>query len=143
MNEPVLIAPEGRLHEESVLIGKRMRAPALPSAEPTVREGVLDIPGELALHHGGRLTGVRLGWRLVGPANAPVSARWAASPRTAACSHVRVSREHSGWWSELAGPGAAARYSPLAHSQLRLPGRQRGVHRARGPAAVVPQPFQL
>jgi homoserine O-acetyltransferase/O-succinyltransferase len=102
MNEPVLIAPEGRLHEDGAPIGKRVRAPVLPSAEPTVREGVLEIPGEVALHHGGRLTGVRLGWRLVGPANAPVvCALGGISAGRYVC---LCDREHSGWWSDFAGP---------------------------------------
>jgi homoserine O-acetyltransferase len=102
MNEPVLIAPEGRLHEEGATIGKRLRAPVLPSAEPTVREGILEIPGELALHHGGRLTGVRLGWRLVGPATAPVVC---AMGGISAGRYVCLGdREHNGWWSEFAGP---------------------------------------
>ena len=92
MNEPVLITPEGRLHEESGPIGKRIRAPVLPAAEPTVRQGVLEIPGELALHHGGRLTGVRLGWRLVGPVNAPVDLRAGWDFRRPVCmSRVTVS----------------------------------------------------
>ena len=103
MSEPVLIAPEGRLHEEGVpIIGKRILAPVLPSAEPTVREGVLEIPGELALYHGARLTGVRIGWRLVGPVNAPVvCALGGISASRFVCSG---DREHSGWWPELAGP---------------------------------------
>lgn len=102
MNEPVLIAPEGRLHEEVGSIGKRVRAPVLPSAEPTVREGVLEIPGELALHHGGRLTGARLGWRLVGPATAPVVCVMGG---ISASRYVCLGdRERSGWWSEIAGP---------------------------------------
>jgi homoserine O-acetyltransferase/O-succinyltransferase len=102
MNEPVLIAPEGRLHEEGLPVGRRIRAPVLPSAEPAVREGVLEIPGELALHHGGRLTGVRLGWRLVGPANAPVvCALGGISAGRYVC---LADREQSGWWPDFAGP---------------------------------------
>src|SRR5579872_2729441 len=102
MNEPVLIAPEGRLHEEGGLAAKRIRAPVLPSAEATVREGILEIPGELALHHGGRLTGVRLAWRLVGPASAPVICALGGIPASRhACAG---DRERPGWWSELAGP---------------------------------------
>jgi homoserine O-acetyltransferase/O-succinyltransferase len=102
MNEPVLIAPEGRLHEEGLPIGRRIRAPVLPSAEPAIREGVLEIPGEIALHHGGRLTGVRLGWRLVGPANAPVVC---ALGGISAGRYVCLGdRDQSGWWSDFAGP---------------------------------------
>jgi homoserine O-acetyltransferase/O-succinyltransferase len=102
MNEPVLIAPEGRLHEDWVL-GRRIRAPLPPSAEATVREGVLEIPGEIALHHGGRLTGVRLGWRLVGPANAPVVC--ALGGISAGRSVCLGDRDPAGWWSDIAGPG--------------------------------------
>jgi homoserine O-acetyltransferase/O-succinyltransferase len=119
MNEPVLIHPEGRLHEEVAPMGKRARAPVLPSAEPTVREGVLEIPGELALHHGGRLTGVRLGWRLVGPANAPVVC---ALGGISAGRYVCLDdREHTGWWSEFAGaarPLDTHRYRVLGFDYL-------------------------
>ncbi|MGH8202467.1 MAG: homoserine O-succinyltransferase MetX [Steroidobacteraceae bacterium] len=103
MSEPVLIAPEGRLHEEvAPIIGKRLRAPVLPSAEPMVREGVLEIPGELTLYHGTKLPGVRLGWRLVGPANAPVVC---ALGGISASRYVCLGdHERSGWWSEFAGP---------------------------------------
>src|SRR5579872_1079096 len=50
-------------------IGARERSPA---ADPAVREGVLEIPGDTVLYHGGRLSGARLAWRMVGPASAPV-----------------------------------------------------------------------
>ena len=106
-----------------------IRAPVLPAADPVVREGVLEIPGEMALYHGGRLGGVRLAWRLVGPASAPVVCALGGisasrrvclgdEPRHAASSesghHERersggpgASRRQSerlGWWSEIAGP---------------------------------------
>ena len=50
------------------------RAHLAPVVAPeiVVREGVLDVPGEVSLHHGGRLSGIRIAWRLAGPANAPV-----------------------------------------------------------------------
>jgi homoserine O-acetyltransferase len=119
MNEPVLIAPEGRLHEDGGPIGKRIRAPVLPSAEPAVREGVLEIPGEVALYHGGRLTGVRLGWRLVGPVNAPVVC---AMGGISAGRYVCLGdREHSGWWSDFAGaarPLDTHRYRVLSFDYL-------------------------
>ena len=57
---------------EPVVIPPGIHAPVLPAADPAVREGILEIPGEMALHHGGRLSGVRLAWRMVGRANAPV-----------------------------------------------------------------------
>ena len=61
-----------------VQAGVQTSAPAGAAAgtdEPTqlqVREGLLEVPGELSLHHGGRLATVRVAWRLAGPAGAPV-----------------------------------------------------------------------
>ena len=71
----------------------------------SVREGILEVPGEIALHHGGRLPGMRIAWRLVGPASAPVVVVLGGIS-----AHRRVySTEDpaSGWWSEIAGPGRA------------------------------------
>ncbi len=87
----------------------RVTAPILPTADPAVREGVLEIPGEMALYHGGRLSGVRVAWRLVGPANAPV---------VCALGGISASRRvclGDGWWPELAGPGR-----PLDTHRLRV-----------------------
>jgi homoserine O-acetyltransferase len=87
---------------EPVLIPPGIHAPVLPAADPAAREGMLEIPGEMALYHGGRLSGVRLGWRLVGPANAPVvCALGGISATRYTCSSER---EHPGWWAEFAGP---------------------------------------
>jgi len=79
-------------------------APVLPATEPVTREGVLEIPGETALYHGGRLSGVRVAWRWVGPANAPVIC---ALGGISANRRVCREREVSGWWSEVAGPKEA------------------------------------
>jgi homoserine O-acetyltransferase len=99
-----------------------VHAPILPAADPAVREGVLEIPGEMALYHGGRLNGVRVAWRLVGPANAPVVCALggiSASRRVCAGDgELRGgpdSRRESGWWSEVAGPGR-----PLDTHRLRV-----------------------
>jgi len=51
----------------------------------TIREGILEVPGEVALYHGGKLSGMRIAWRIAGPANAPSCAHWAASRPTVAC----------------------------------------------------------
>jgi homoserine O-acetyltransferase len=70
-----------------------------------VREGIMDVPGEVALYHGGRLTGIRVAWRLVGPANAPVVC---ALGGISANRRVFDSEEpRKGWWSEVVGPGQA------------------------------------
>ena len=100
---------------EPVVIPAGIRAPVLPAAEPTVREGVLEIPGEMALYHGGRLGGVHLAWRLVGPANAPVVCALGGistgrrvcleDPSGAESRHADC--ERGGWWSEVAGPNRA------------------------------------
>src|SRR5215831_6276094 len=38
----------------------------------SVREGILELPGELPLYHGGKLSAARVAWRLAGPGTAPV-----------------------------------------------------------------------
>jgi homoserine O-acetyltransferase len=112
---------------EPVVIPPGIHAPVLPAADPAVREGILEIPGEMALHHGGRLSGVRLAWRMVGPANAPVvCALGGISASRRVClgeeprhtggtetnhrererggHETRRQGERLGWWSEIAGP---------------------------------------
>ena len=86
--------------------------PLEPSTEALAREGVLEIPGEMALYHGGRLRGVRLAWRWVGPANAPV---------ICALGGISANRQVCGWWSEIAGPHQALdshRYRVLSFDYL-------------------------
>jgi homoserine O-acetyltransferase len=87
-----------------------------PSADPAVREGVLEIPGEMALHHGGRLSGVRLAWRMVGPANAPVVCALGGisanrrvclgdEPRRPGSAETRHRESgRGGWWPDVCGP---------------------------------------
>lgn len=116
---------------EPVVIPAGTHAPVLPAADPAVREGVLEIPGEMALHHGGRLSGVRLAWRMVGPANAPVvCALGGISASRRACigdeqwhaGNAETShRERNGWWSEVAGAQRALdthRYRVLSFDYL-------------------------
>ena len=102
---------------EPDLIPPGIAAPVLPAADPVVREGVVEIPGETALHHGGHLSGVHVAWRMVGPAHAPVvCALGGISAGRRVClgeeprphtdgSEIRHSdRELAGWWSDVAGP---------------------------------------
>lgn len=80
---------------------------AVAQAEPpraAAREGVLEIPGEIALHHGGRLAGVHVAWRLAGPANAPIVAVLGG---ISAGRCVFGERAGDGWWGEVVGPGRA------------------------------------
>ena len=140
--EPVLVPPPSPA--AVVDAGLSAHAPPQPAAEPAVREGVLEIPGDLILHHGARLSGVRLAWRMVGPAGAPVICALggiSASRRVCCAEEARFpaadishragehgaselrrrEREHRGWWSEVAGPGRALdthRYRVLSFDYL-------------------------
>lgn len=70
-----------------------------------VREGVLAVPGQLALHFGGTLENVSLAWRLTGPAGAPVIVVMGG---ISASRRVWVPDEpRGGWWHEVVGPGRA------------------------------------
>jgi homoserine O-acetyltransferase len=135
--EPVVIPPGIHALERS------------PSADPAAREGVLEIPGGWALHHGGRLSGVRLGWRMVGPANAPVvcalggisASRYVClsdEPRRAGGSEMtHRERLRGGWWSEVAGPDRPLdthRYRVLSFDYLG------GGGETTGPRAAEPFP---
>src|SRR5512146_761326 len=117
---------------EPVVIPPGIHAPVLPAADPAVREGILEIPGEMALHHGGRLQGVRLAWRMVGPASAPVvcalggisAGRHVCLGEGQRCGSSETSRRENqrlGWWSEIAGPDRpldAHRYRVLSFDYL-------------------------
>jgi homoserine O-acetyltransferase/O-succinyltransferase len=97
--------------------GRRLLADARP-AVPS-REGVLEIAGTFSLYHGGRLSDVRIAWRMVGPAHAPVVC---ALGGISANRYVCVAEgplggddPQRGWWSQLVGPGGA-----LDTQQLRV-----------------------
>lgn len=71
----------------------------------SVREGVLEIPGGMRLHYGAKLDTARLGWRMTGPATAPIVVVLGGIS-----GHRRVfstDDARKGWWSEVAGPGLA------------------------------------
>src|SRR3569833_3812451 len=79
----------------------------------TVREGILDVPGEMSLHHGGKLSNVQIAWRLVGPASAPVvCALGGISGGRRVCLADDPRQE---WWSQIAGPDR-----PLDVNQFRI-----------------------
>ena len=85
------------------------------SATPPVEEGILEIPGPFLLHHGASLDGIRVGWRLEGPADAPVVVALGGIS-----AHRRIyspAGTREGWWPELSGPGL-----PLDASRFRLLG---------------------
>ena len=66
------------------------------------REGILEVPGEVSLYHGGKLAGMRIAWRLVGAANAPVvCALGGISAHRRVC--LTDDPRHS-WWPQIVGP---------------------------------------
>jgi homoserine O-acetyltransferase len=66
-------------------------------------EGVLEMPGEMALYHGGRLAGVHVAWRIVGPANAPVvCALGGISANRYVCT---TEDPRQSWWGQIVGAG--------------------------------------
>jgi homoserine O-acetyltransferase len=87
-------------------------APRLPDrvesaagARAVIREGILEMPEGLALHHGGRLPHLKIAWRLAGAAHAPiVGALGGISADRRAC---LTEEPRESWWSEVAGPGRA------------------------------------
>ena len=86
-----------------------------PAMAAQVSDGILDVHGGLALHHGGTLGTVRVAWRLEGPSGAPVVVAMGGIS-----AHRRIyslSSAREGWWPELAGPGL-----PLDASRYRLLG---------------------
>ena len=101
------LAPAGRAGEHaSAPQGGAPSATHGAAAHPRdglVREGILEVPGEIALHHGGRLSGVRIAWRIAGPASAPVvCALGGISANRRVCG---TEDPRGGWWSEIAGSG--------------------------------------
>lgn len=78
--------------------------PASPHNLEVQLEGVFELPNDLALHHGGVLPHVRVGWRMAGAANAPVVVALGGIS-----AHRRVYGEASppGWWNNVVGPRCA------------------------------------
>jgi homoserine O-acetyltransferase len=68
-----------------------------------VRDGILELPGHIDLHHGGTLQHVRIAFRLAGPTRAPVVA--ALGGISAGRFVFAAAGAGFGWWSELVGPG--------------------------------------
>jgi homoserine O-acetyltransferase len=71
------------------------------------------VPGEVSLYHGGKLSDVRIAWRLVGPANAPVvCALGGISANRRVC---LTENPKEGWWEGIVGPDR-----PLDSNRLRI-----------------------
>lgn len=82
----------------------RQAGPSAVVTDAAVREGVLEVPGGMALYHGGSLPSLHVAWRLVGPASAPVVCALGgiSAHRRVCCEDRRL-----GWWSEIVGPDCA------------------------------------
>jgi homoserine O-acetyltransferase len=80
-----------------------------------VEQGVWHGQGAFALHHGGSLPQIKLGWRLAGAVDAPVVAALGGISAHRRVFDVQSAGE--GWWSEAVGPGGA-----LDSTRLRILG---------------------
>ncbi|MDB6088047.1 MAG: Homoserine O-succinyltransferase [Gammaproteobacteria bacterium] len=92
---------------EAVPVSARAQLAPVPAPVPDagVREGILDVPGEVSLYHGGRLSGMRIAWRLAGPATAPVVCALGGISASRRVFSTEGSKQ--GWWSEVVGPDRA------------------------------------
>jgi len=113
--------------------------PAYESAKPAhdtagdsalvIREGILEVPGEVALYHGGKLAGIQIAWRMAGPANAPVvCALGGISAHRRVC---LTEDPRQSWWSQIVGPERALdsnRYRILSFDYLGGSAESSGPH---------------
>jgi homoserine O-acetyltransferase/O-succinyltransferase len=84
-------------------------------ADIVAHEGVLEMPGEMSLYHGGKLENVQVAWRIVGPAEAPVvCALGGISANRRSCT---TEDPKQSWWAQIAGAGC-----PLDSSRFRVLG---------------------
>ena len=103
MNASVEPIPAPR--NKSVSAEPVANAPAEISAHIVAREGILEVPGEVSLYHGGKLSGMRIAWRIVGPANAPVvCALGGISAHRRVC---LTEDPRQSWWAQIVGPERA------------------------------------
>jgi homoserine O-acetyltransferase/O-succinyltransferase len=84
---------------------QRVARESAPAHEIIVREGILELPGEISLYHGGKLAGMHVAWRIVGPANAPVvCALGGISANRRVC---LTEDQRQSWWPQIVGPERA------------------------------------
>jgi homoserine O-acetyltransferase/O-succinyltransferase len=102
-------------HVETAVTARAGEPAGARARELPCREGILEIPGEIALRHGGVLRGARVAWRLTGPAAAPVvCALGGISAHRRVCG---TDDPRESWWPEIAGPGR-----PLDSERFRILG---------------------
>ncbi len=82
------------------------RGPVAPGERGSfeLRQGILEFPGGLSLHHGGYLEKVRVAWNLAGARAAPIVV---ALGGISAHRTVFSTNLEQGWWDALVGPGRA------------------------------------
>jgi homoserine O-acetyltransferase len=73
-----------------------------PEAALNATEGVVHLAAPFVLEEGGGLAEARMGWRMVGPDDAPVVLAIGGIS-----GHRRVADPDGGWWKPVAGPGRA------------------------------------
>jgi homoserine O-acetyltransferase/O-succinyltransferase len=100
-------------NEPTAVMPKPAFGGSVGQADDALTEGVLEVPGEWLLHHRGRLTDVRIAWRLSGPANAPTVCAMGGIWCDRRLFDPREPR--AGCWSEVVGPGR-----PLDPSNYRV-----------------------
>lgn len=102
-------------------ISSRKPAPEVATDAPAavIREGILEVPGEVDLYHGGKLAGIQIAWRMAGPANAPVvCALGGISAHRRVC---LTEDPRQSWWAQIVGPERALdanRYRILSFDYL-------------------------
>jgi homoserine O-acetyltransferase/O-succinyltransferase len=72
------------------------------AASPSVRDGILTLPGTLQLHFGDRLDEVRIAWRLVGESGPVIAALGGIS-----AGRYVTGTTPKGWWADIVGPNGA------------------------------------
>jgi homoserine O-acetyltransferase len=113
MNATLESLPVTQRHSVSSAVVPAANTLVALATDITVREGTFEVPGEMSLHHGGKLSNVRIAWRLVGPASAPVvCAVGGISGGRRVCLADDPRQE---WWSQIAGPDR-----PLDVNQFRI-----------------------
>jgi homoserine O-acetyltransferase len=113
MNASLESLPVTQRHSVSSAVVPAANTLVALATDITIREGILEIPGETSLYHGGKLCDVRIAWRLTGPSTAPVVCALggiSASRRVCLADDPRQE-----WWSQIAGPDR-----PLDVNQFRI-----------------------
>jgi homoserine O-acetyltransferase len=102
MNASLESLPVAQRHSASSAIAPSPNTFVALATDITIREGVLEIPGDFSLFHGGKLAAVRIAWRIAGPAGAPVVCALGGISANRRVCLTEDPRQQ--WWSQIAGP---------------------------------------